>query len=104
MSNETKEVNMTATENENNVAETNNELNELREIYANFIAERESLMEKVSTLEEKLKEEQDTASRLRNYWRQEENKVVALKQIVRSIPINGYITAKELLDAMVEKF
>jgi len=102
MSNETKEVNMTATENENNEAITSNELNELREINANLIAEREALTKKNEDLQAKLESEHESNSRLRNYWRQEEEKVSTLKQIVRSIPINGYITAKELLDAMVE--
>lgn len=93
-----------ATENENMVEISAKELNELRESNANLIAERESLMEKVSTLEKKLKEEQESASRLRNYWRQEEEKVATLKQIVRSLPINSYLSAKELLNAMVENF
>lgn len=102
--NEAKVIDKTATENEKMVEISAKELSDLNESNLNLIAERESLREKVSTLEKKLKEEQDTASRLRNYWRQEENKVVALKQIIRSIPINSFISAKELLNAMVENF
>ena len=91
-----------ATENEKMITISTKELNALQGKNVNLIAERESLMEKVSTLEKELKEEQDTASRLRNYWRQEENKVAALKQIIRSIPINSFLTAKEILNSMVE--
>lgn len=100
--NDAKVIDMTATENENMVEISAKELSDLNESNLNLIAERESLMEKVSTLEKKLKEEQESASRLRNYWRQEEDKVAALKQIIRSIPINSFITAKELLNSIVE--
>lgn len=78
------------------------ERNELSETNANLIAERNSLMEKVSTLENELEKMTEQAARLRKYWRQEENKAIALKQIVRSIPINSYISAKELLNSIVE--
>lgn len=100
--NDAKITDMTATENENMVEISAKELSDLNESNLNLIAERESLMEKVSTLEKKLKEEQESASRLRNYWRQEEDKVAALKQIIRSIPINSFITAKEFLNSIVE--
>ena len=100
--NEAKVIDMTATENENMVEISAKELNDLQESKANLIAERETLMEKVSTLEKKLKEEQECASRLCDYWGQEKDKVAALKQIIRSIPINSFITAKELLNSIVE--
>ena len=100
--NEAKVIDKTATENENMVEISAKELNDLQESNLNLIAERDSLREKVSTLEKELEEKIGRAARLRNYWRQEEDKVTALKKIVRSIPINSYISAKELLDAMVE--
>ena len=50
-------IDMTATENENMVEISAKELSDLQESNANLIAEREGLMEKVSTLEKKLKEE-----------------------------------------------
>jgi len=100
--NEAKVIDMTSTENENMVEISAQELSDLRESNANLIAERETLTAKLSYLEEKLEEEKESASRLRNYWRQEEDKVAALKQIIRSIPINSFITPRELLNAMVE--
>lgn len=100
--NEAKVIDMTSTENENMVEISAQELSDLRESNANLIAERETLTAKLSALEEKLEKEKESALRLRNYWRQEEDKVAALKQIIRSIPINSFITPKELLNAMVE--
>ncbi len=102
--NEAKVIDKTATENENMVEISAKELSDLQESNANLITDCETLKVQVMDAEKKLKEEEDTASRLRNYWRQEENKVVALKQIIRSIPINSYLSAKELLNAMVENF
>ena len=93
-----------ATENENMVTISTKELNILQESNAHLIAEREALTKKNEELQAKLNSVLESNSRLRNYWRQEEEKVSALKQIVRSIPINGYISAKELLNAMVENF
>ena len=90
--NEAKVIDMTSTENENMVEISAQELSDLREANANLIAERETLTAKLSYLEEKLEEEKESALRLRNYWRKEEDKVAALKQIVRSIPINSFIT------------
>ena len=92
MSDETKEVNMTETNNENNVAETNNEMNELRETNANLLAEQAKLMNermqlqhKISSLEEKLKDEE--SHRILNYkwYTQEQDKVRALSIIVKAM-------------------
>ncbi len=88
-----------ATENENAVA---NELSELQESNANLIAEREALTKQNEELQAKLKEEKESSLRLGRYWRQEEEKVSVLKQLIRSIPISSYTTAKELLNAIVE--
>ncbi len=100
--NEAKVIDKTATENENMVEISAKELSDLNESNLNLIAERDSLREKVSTLEKELEEKIGRAARLHTYWKQEEDKVTALKKIVHSIPINSYISAKELLDAMVE--
>lgn len=85
MSDENKNViDMTATESENvnekMVTISAKELIDLQERNANLIAECEGLRAKLIS-------EQESASRLRNYWRQEEDKVAALKQIIRSIPL-----------------
>lgn len=106
--NEAKVIDMTATENENMVEISAQELIDLRENNDRLIAERETLIAeretltaKLSALEKKLTETEESYDRVSQYWRQEEDKVCALKQIVRSIPINSFITPKELLNAMV---
>ena len=93
MSNETKKViDMTADENENIVAETNNELNELRESNANLIAERDNLMEerkqlqdKIEELEAKVKREKEDGTRVYEWYKREQDKVRALKIIIEAM-------------------
>lgn len=67
-----------------------------------LIAEREALTKQNEELQAKLKEEKENALRFGKYWREEEDKVKALKLLIRSIPISSYVTAKDILTAMVE--
>ena len=67
-----------------------------------LIAEREALTKQNEELQAKLKEEKENALRFGQYWREEEDKVKALKLLTRSIPISSYVTAKDILTAMVE--
>lgn len=99
MSDETKEVNMTETENENNVAE-------LRETNANLLAEqaklmneRKQLQHKISSLEEKLKDGE--SCRIRNYkwYIQEQDKVRALVLIIKAMKSDSVT-----IDQIVERF
>ncbi len=110
MSNEPKEVNMTATENENNVAETNNELNELRESNANLIAERDNLMDerkqlqdKIKSLEEKLKDEKNNGSRIYQWYTQEQDKVRALGLIIKAMKSDS-VTIDQIVERITIAF
>lgn len=101
MSDETKEVNMTETENENNVAETNNELKELRESNAKLMNERMQLQHKISSLEEKLKDEE--SSRIRNYkwYMQEQDKVRALVLIIKAMKSDS-VTIDQIVERITK--
>lgn len=105
MSNENEKViDMTETNNENNVAETNNELKELRESNANLIAERDNLMKRVKELEEELKETSATKTRMMGYWQREEKRVQMLVSIIKSgIKGTDYMTAAEFVEKIIEE-
>ncbi len=92
-----------ATENENNVAETNNELNELRESNANLIAERETLMAEVKKLKQTLGDESAAKSRMWKYWQNEEKKVQLLLAFIDSgIKGTEYMNASEFVKRLIE--
>lgn len=108
MSDETKEVNMTEIENENNVAETNNELKELRETNANLLAEQAKLMNermqlqnKIKSLEEKLKDEE--SHRILNYkwYMQEQDKVRALVLIIKAMKSDS-VTIDQIVERITK--
>lgn len=99
MSNETKKV-IDMTEDE-----TNNELNELREINANLIAERNNLMEernqlqgKIEELEANLKSEKEDNNRIYGWYNKEKDKVRAL-----AIIINAMKSEFMSIDTIVER-
>lgn len=99
-----KVINLAADENESNVAETNNEMNELRETNANLLAEREALMKRVKELEEKLKETSTTKTRMLGYWQHEEKKVQLLVSIIKTgIKGTDYMTAAEFVEKIIEE-
>lgn len=91
-------ANMATTENENIVAESNNELEELRESNANLIAEREQLQYKIAFLEEKLESEKRDRSRIYQWYTQEQDKVRAL-----AIIINAMKSEFVSIDTIVER-
>ena len=96
-------ANMATTENENNVAETNNELNDLQESNANLIAEREKLMAEVEQLKKKLEDESAAKSRIYKYWQNEEKKVQFLLAFIESgIKGTDYMTASEFVKKLIE--
>lgn len=101
MSDETKEVNMTETNNENNVAETNNELKELRESNAKLMNERMQLQHKISSLEEKLKDEE--SHRILNYkwYMQEQDKVRALVLIIKAMKSDS-VTIDQIVERITK--
>lgn len=101
MSDETKEVNMTETNNENNVAETNNELKELRESNAKLMNERKQLQYKISSLEEKLKDEE--SHRILNYkwYMQEQDKVRALVLIIKAMKSDS-VTIDQIVERITK--
>lgn len=99
MSDETKEVNMT---------ETNNELKELRESNANLLAEqaklmneRKQLQHKISSLEEKLKDEE--SHRILNYkwYMQEQDKVRALVLIIKAMKSDS-VTIDQIVERITK--
>lgn len=103
MSKEDMNANMATTENENNDANTSNELSDLQESNANLIAEREKLMAEVEQLKKKLEDESAAKSRIYKYWQNEEKKVQYLLAFVES-GINGtdYMTASEFMKKLIE--
>ena len=78
-------ANMATTENENIVAESNNELEELRESNANLIAERNQLQDKIEELEAKVKREKEDGTRVYEWYKREQDKVRALKIIIEAM-------------------
>ena len=99
MSDETKEVNMT---------ETNNELKELRESNANLLAEQAKLMNermqlqhKISSLEERLKDEE--SHRILNYkwYMQEQDKVRALVLIIKAMKSDS-VTIDQIVERITK--
>lgn len=99
MSDETKEVNMT---------ETNNELKELRETNANLLAEQAKLMNermqlqnKIRSLEERLKDEE--SHRIRNYkwYMQEQDKVRALVLIIKAMKSDS-VTIDQIVERITK--
>ena len=108
MSSEDKNANMATTENENNVAENNNELNELRESNANLIAERGILMEerkqlqdKIASLEEKLEKEKRDRSEIYKWYSQEQDKVRALGLVTKAMK-SDYVTIDQIVDRITK--
>jgi peptidoglycan hydrolase CwlO-like protein len=87
MSTEDMNANMATTENENIVAESNNELEELRESNANLIAEREQLKDKIEELEAKIKREKEDFNRVCDWYKREQDKVRSLKIIIVAMMI-----------------
>lgn len=94
MSDETKEVNMTETENENNVAE-------LRENNAKLMNERMQLQYKIKSLEEKLKDEE--SHRILNYkwYMQEQDKVRALVLIIKAMKSDS-VTIDQIVERITK--
>lgn len=94
MSDETKEVNMTETNNENNVAE-------LRETNAKLMNERKQLQYKISSLEEKLKDEE--SHRILNYkwYMQEQDKVRALVLIIKAMKSDS-VTIDQIVERITK--
>lgn len=99
MSDETKEVNMT---------ETENELKELRETNANLLAEQAKLMNerlqlqhKIESLEERLKDEE--SNRIRNYkwYMQEQDKVRALVLIIKAMKSDS-VTIDQIVERITK--
>lgn len=99
MSDETKEVNMT---------ETENELKELRETNANLLAEQAKLMNermqlqhKISSLEERLKDEE--SHRILNYkwYMQEQDKVRALVLIIKAMKSDS-VTIDQIVERIIK--
>ena len=99
MSDETKEVNMT---------ETENELKELRETNANLLAEQAKLMNerlqlqhKIRSLEERLKDEE--SNRIRNYkwYMQEQDKVRALVLIIKAMKSDS-VTIDQIVERITK--
>lgn len=78
-------ANMATTENENIVAESNNELEELRESNANLIAERNQLQDKIEELEANLKSEKEDNNRIYGWYKNEKDKVRALAIIINAM-------------------
>lgn len=101
MSDETKEVNMTETENENNVAETNNELKELRESNAKLMNERKQLQHKISSLEEKLKDEESYRTLYYKWYMQEQDKVRALVLIIKAMKSDS-VTIDQIVERITK--
>lgn len=92
---------MTETNNENNVAETNNELKELRESNAKLMNERKQLQYKISSLEEKLKDEE--SHRILNYkwYMQEQDKVRALVLIIKAMKSDS-VTIDQIVERITK--
>lgn len=99
MSDETKEVNMT---------ETENELKELRETNANLLAEQAKLMNermqlqnKIKSLEDKLKDEE--SHRILNYkwYMQEQDKVRALVLIIKAMKSDS-VTIDQIVERITK--
>ena len=93
-----------ATENENNAADLNKELNELRESNANLIAERDNLMDerkqlqdKIKSLEEKLEDEKSNRSRIYQWYTQEQDKVRALGLIIKAMK-SDFVTIDQIVE------
>ena len=98
MSTEDMNANMATTENENIVAESNNELEELRESNANLIAEREQLQDKIEELEANLKSEKEDSNRIYGWYKKEQDKVRLL-----AIIINAMKSEFVSIDTIVER-
>jgi uncharacterized protein YlxW (UPF0749 family) len=101
MSDETKEVNMTETENENNVAE-------LRETNANLLAERDNLMgerkelqNKIASLEERLDSEKRDRSRIYQWYMKEQDKVRALVLIIKAMKSDS-VTIDQIVERITK--
>lgn len=95
--NEAKVIDMTATENENMVTISEKELNYLNESNANLIAERETLMEKVSTLEKKLTQTQESYDRVSRYWRESEDKLKTVCAALEVVNPTEYMTGLDFI-------
>lgn len=91
-------ANMATTENENIVAESNNELEELRESNTNLIAEREQLQDKIEELEAKIKREKEDFNRVWDWYKREQDKVRSLKIIIVAMKSDGVS-----IDTIVER-
>lgn len=94
MSDETKEVNMTETENENNVAE-------LRESNAKLMNERKQLQHKISSLEEKLKDGESYRKLYYKWYMQEQDKVRALVLIIKAMKSDS-VTIDQIVERITK--
>lgn len=94
MSDETKEVNMTETNNENNVAE-------LRETNAKLMNERKQLQYKISSLEEKLKDEESCRKLYYKWYMQEQDKVRALVLIIKAMKSDS-VTIDQIVERITK--
>lgn len=94
MSDETKEVNMTETENENNVAE-------LRENNAKLMNERKQLQYKISSLEEKLKDQMSIRDLNYQWYTQEKDKVRALLLIIKAMKSDS-VTIDQIVERITK--
>lgn len=77
------------------MTETENELNELRELRetnANLIAERKNLMEKISELENKLKREKEDHEWAFKIYQREKEKVRSLALIIKAMKCDETIS------------
>lgn len=95
--NEAKVIDMTATENENNEANTSNELNDLQERIANLIAERETLMGQVMAVEKKLNEMQESYNHVSRYWREAEDKLKTVCAVLEVVNPTEYMTGLDFI-------
>ena len=69
-----------------------------------LLAERTTLLSKVSELEAKLKEERESSDRMYGYWQREEKKVKLLQAVIKSgIDCGEYMTVGNVIAKVVEK-
>lgn len=101
MSTEDMNANMATTENENIVAESNNELEELRESNANLIAEREQLQDKIEELEAKIKREKEDSNRVWDWYKREQDKVRSLRIIIVAMKSN-HVSIDTIVERIAE--
>ena len=83
--------------NENNEANTSNELTELRESNANLIAERDMLMGQVMAVEKKLTETQELYDRVSRYWREAEDKLKTVCAALEVVDPSEYMTGRDFI-------